>query len=159
MRNSSLWLTAGWLVCAAFAPAWAETRTAHVVVAPSDLVWRKAPPSFPPGSEVAVLHGDPSKEGPFVLRARAPKGFCLPAHTHPAPEIVTVLSGVLRVGLGASVDPLKERLVPAGGFSAMPAGVAHWLAIEEDAVVQINGVGPWGIDYLDPKDDPRKAGK
>jgi quercetin dioxygenase-like cupin family protein len=152
-RSLHALLVLGALCCAGVDAARAQEQ---VLVSPQDLRWRPAPPAFPPGSEVAALYGDPAKEGPFALRARAPKGFRLPPHTHPAAEIVTVLSGAIRTGLGKDVDPAKERRVPAGGFVATPPGLPHWLTIEEDAIVQVNGVGPWGIDYLDPHDDPRK---
>lgn len=137
-------------VCAAGARA-EDQGTAPRVTAAGALVWKPAPRAFPPGSEVAVLYGDPAKPGMFVLRARAQKGWRLNAHTHPAPELVTVLSGAIRIGVGG-----RETVVSASGFSAMPPGVPHWLSIEEDAVVQIHGMGPWGIDYADAKDDPRK---
>jgi hypothetical protein len=37
------------------------------------------------------------------------------------------------------------------GLLAAPRRVA-----EEEAVVQLNGVGPWEIKYVNPADDPRK---
>jgi quercetin dioxygenase-like cupin family protein len=150
---------AGLLCLMTASAAVAEEFAAPRALSPHEFVWKPAPPAFPPGSEVAVLYGDPAKQGLFVLRARASKGFRLGVHTHPAPELLTVLSGAIRVGVGASVDPAKEKTVAAGGFSAMPPGLAHWLAIEEDAVVQINGLGPWGIEYLDARDDPRKSSR
>lgn len=133
-------------------PAFGLEATAQKVVLPQDLVWRPAPPSFPPGSESVVLYGDPAKEGPFIVRVRAPKGFRLPLHTHPVPEVLTVLSGVVSFSVGPDA---KSSRVPAGGFSVMPPGIEHMVVIEDDAVVQINAIGPWRIDYVDPKDDPR----
>ncbi len=134
----------------------AEPAPEQKVVLPQDLAWKPAPPSFSPGSETAVLYGDPAKEGPFVVRVRAPKGFRVPLHTHPVPETLTVLSGVVSFGVGPDA---KTSRLPAGGFSVMPPGVEHVVVVEEDAVVQINAMGPWRIDYVDPKDDPRKRGE
>jgi quercetin dioxygenase-like cupin family protein len=132
------------------APAFAETA-AHIVATPQELAWRSPPPALPAGSEVAMLYGDPTQPGPFVMRLRAPKGYRVSTHTHPDVEVVTVLSGALRISMGGA-----EKRLPAGGFFAMPAGVEHRVEIDEDAVIQINASGPWGIDYVDPKDDPRK---
>jgi quercetin dioxygenase-like cupin family protein len=93
------------------------------------------------------------------MRVRAPAGYQLAPHTHPGLEMVTVLSGVLRIGVGKHVDPGMERFIHAGGFTVMPPGLAHWVAVNENVVLQISGMGPWGINYLDPMDDPRVAKK
>jgi quercetin dioxygenase-like cupin family protein len=153
MRLASILLLTSVFAIAAATSALAEPLTEHKALAPQDILWKPAPPAFPPGSEAAVLFGDPSKEGAFVVRVRAPKGYRVPLHTHPAPEVLTVLSGAVSYGVGR--DGATSRL-PAGGFSVMPPGLEHHVLIEEDAVVQINAMGPWRIDYVDPKDDPRK---
>jgi quercetin dioxygenase-like cupin family protein len=154
MRTSSFVLACA-LAIGGFS-ALAEQSPAQRVVLPQDLVWKPAPSAFPPGSEAVVLYGNPATEGPFIVRIRAPKGFRVPLHTHPAPEILTVLSGAVSYGVGPDA---KTSHIPAGGLSFMPAGVEHSVIIEEDAVVQINAMGPWRIDYVDPKHDPRKKGK
>jgi hypothetical protein len=46
--------------------------------------------------------------------------------------------------------------VPAASFIHLPAGMPHHLWAETEAIVQINGVGPFDVVYLDPADDPRK---
>lgn len=45
------------------------------------------------GRSAAVLYTDPSKDGMFAFRLKVPKDYHIPPHTHPKPEIVTVLSG------------------------------------------------------------------
>jgi quercetin dioxygenase-like cupin family protein len=149
MRLASRCLFAASLAVAP-APAFAEIA-GHVVVTPQEMTWRPAPPALPSGAEAVVLYGDPAQPGPFVLRARLPKGYRIPTHTHPDAEIVTVLSGSLRVGMGGA-----EKRLPAGGFFALSSGGSHWVEVDENAVIQISANGPWGIDYADPKDDPRK---
>jgi quercetin dioxygenase-like cupin family protein len=136
--------------------ALSEPQSARKIILPQDLAWKPAPPAFPPGSESVVLFGDPTKEGSFAVRVWAPKGYRLPLHTHSAAEVLTVLSGVASYGTGR--EGVTSR-VPSGGFSVMPPGVEHEVVIEEDAVVQINAMGPWRIDYVDPKDDQRKKGE
>src|SRR3989442_246712 len=50
--------------------------TDHVFVRPDALKWGPAPPSLPPGSQLAVLAGDPGKPGvPYVMRAKLPDGY------------------------------------------------------------------------------------
>jgi quercetin dioxygenase-like cupin family protein len=85
-----------------------------------------------------------------------PKGYRIPPHTHPKPEIVTVLSGTMRLGMGPSADPSKAKALPAGSFFALDPGMAHFGSFDEDTVLQLNSSGPWGIEYVNPSDDPRK---
>ncbi len=138
------------------ATAAAQTADAHKVVAAQDVKWGPGPAALPAGAEVAVLYGDPAKDGTFAMRARMPKGYRIGPHTHPKPEIVTVLSGTARLGMGTSADPATAQVLPAGSFFVMAPGMAHYLSIDEDTVIQINTTGPWGLTYLDPKDDPRQ---
>ena len=128
---------------------------AHRAVLPGDIKWAAAPSSLPSGAEIAVLYGDPAKEGDFVIRLKAPKGYRVPPHTHPAAELVTIISGAFSFGRGQSADRASVEKIPAGGFISMPAGVLHYVFVDEDSVLQINAVGPFKIDYYDPKDDPR----
>src|SRR3981081_3847232 len=58
-----------------------------------DLSWGPAPAVLPKGAEATVISGDPSKDGPYVLRLKMPGGYKVPAHNHPTAEYVTVLSG------------------------------------------------------------------
>ena len=73
------------------------------VQAPADIKWQDAPASLPPGAKLAVLEGNPAKEGTFVMRLKLPDGYRVPPHTHPKPEIVTVISGIFRLGSGKMV--------------------------------------------------------
>jgi quercetin dioxygenase-like cupin family protein len=128
----------------------------HKIVAPNEVKWSPAPPSVPKGAEVAVLYGDPSKDGPFAMRLKMPKGYAIPPHSHPKPEIVTVISGTFQIGMGDAADKSKVTALPAGGFFGFPPGMTHFAFIDEDTVVQINSNGPWGLTYVNPKDDPRQ---
>jgi quercetin dioxygenase-like cupin family protein len=136
-------------------PAGAQTMD-HSIVSPQDIKWDKAPASIPPGAESAVLYGDPNKEGMFAFRLKLPKGYRIPPHTHPKPEIVTVISGTFRLGMGEMSDPGKAQALAAGSFFAMAPGMVHTAFADEETVVQLNSTGPWGITYVNPKDDPRQ---
>jgi quercetin dioxygenase-like cupin family protein len=127
----------------------------HKVIPAQEVKWGPAPPSLPPGAQAAVLYGDPAKEGMFAFRLKVPKDYHIPAHTHPKPEIVTVLSGTARLGMGEQADRAKAQVLPAGSFFALTPGSAHFFA-DEDTVIQLNSTGPWGINYVNESDDPRK---
>jgi quercetin dioxygenase-like cupin family protein len=151
---ASVALAVVWLAAPAAAPA--QTGDGHKVVTPQEVKWGPGPASIPPGAEAAALYGDPSKEGLFALRLKLPKGYRIPPHTHPKPEVVTVISGVFRLGMGETADPSKAKPLPAGSFVALPPGMAHFAMADEETVVQLNSTGPWGLTYVNPKDDPRQ---
>jgi quercetin dioxygenase-like cupin family protein len=130
---------------------------AEKIMTPQDVKWSPGPASIPKGSEMAVLYGDPSKEGLFAMRLKLPQGYQIPPHTHPKPEVVTVISGTFRLGMGETADLDKAKALPAGSFFALEPGMAHYAAADEDTVIQLNSTGPWTIDYVNPEDDPRKT--
>jgi hypothetical protein len=123
---------------------------------PDGLVWKDGPASLPPGAKMAVLEGDPSKPGPFVMRIKAPNGYRIPPHTHPKPERLTVISGTFHIGMGDTFDPSKGRPMPAGAYGPWPAGMKHFVWVTGETVVQLHCEGPWTINYVNPADDPRK---
>ena len=126
------------------------------IIQPQEIRWGPAPPALPPGAQVAVLFGDPRKEGMFAMRLKVPKGYTIAPHTHPKPEVVTVISGTVKLGMGETLDINKVRALPAGTFYATPPGMPHFARFEEETILQVNTVGPWGINYVNPKDDPRQ---
>jgi quercetin dioxygenase-like cupin family protein len=136
----------------------ADEIDAHKVFLPQDIHWGAGPASLPAAAQMAVLYGDPQKPGAFVMRMKLPRGYKIAPHMHNQPEILTVISGSLDLGLGPAADRASVELLPAGSFSSMPHGVAHYVLVKEDTIVQINANGPWGIDYVNPKDDPRLNG-
>ena len=128
----------------------------HKMFTAQDVKWSPGPASIPKGAEAAVLYGDPSKEGLFVLRLKLPKGYVIPPHTHPKPEIMTVISGTVQIGMGDTADKSKVKPLAAGGFFGFPPGMSHFVYIDEETVVQLNSTGPWTLNYINPKDDPRQ---
>lgn len=129
----------------------------HHTVVPADAVtWGPAPPSLPPGAQAAVLLGNPAKEGPFVLRLKFPAGFVVPPHRHSKDESLTVIAGAFAVSSGEKVDRTSLRSLPPASFVHLPSGMPHYAWAEAESIVQINGVGPFDVTYVDPKDDPRK---
>jgi quercetin dioxygenase-like cupin family protein len=136
----------------------AETIDTHKTFRPQEIKWGPGPAGLPAGAESAVLYGDPKGAGMFALRLKMPKGYSIAPHMHVGPEIVTVISGKFRLGLGQAADHAGMEVLPAGSFSSMPKGVVHYLFVDEESVIQINAAGPWDIDYVNPKDDPRLNG-
>lgn len=127
----------------------------HIAIQPDAIEWRDGPGSLPPGASFAILTGDPSKAEPVTLRLRFPAGYVVPPHTHPATEHITVLEGRFNVAPGESLDKSQGMSFSPGGFVVMPIGVPHYAWVDEDTVVQLHSNGPWGIEYVNPADDPR----
>jgi quercetin dioxygenase-like cupin family protein len=144
----------GLVGAASTAPA--QTAGEHKAVPSQDVKWGAGPASIPPGSQAVVLYGDPAKDGLFALRLKLPKDYHIPPHTHPKPEIVTVLAGTVRLGMGKTADKSTTQALPAGSFFALPPGMEHFVFFDEETVIQLNSNGPWGLTYVNPKDDPRQ---
>lgn len=154
IATKSLMVSAFVLATAAAVPVLAAE--AHKVVPAQEIQWGKGPASLPPGAEAVTLYGDPGKEGLFAYRIKLPAGYHIPPHTHPKPEIVTVLSGTFLLGTGEAADKAKARPLSAGSFFAFEPGTAHYVFTDQEAVIQLNSTGPWAITYVKADDDPRK---
>lgn len=134
------------------------TMQDHGFLTKDDMKWGPGPASLPPGTKAAVLEGDPSKEGPFTLRLQLPAGYSIQPHSHPGVEHVTVISGTFNLGMGEKFDKSGGRELTAGGFAFMQPGMKHFAWTTGEAVIQLHGIGPWQINYVNPADDPRKKG-
>jgi len=135
-----------------------QKMSSHVMMTPDEMKWGPAPPSLPPGAELAVLSGDPSKAGGmFTIRAKFPAGYKVPPHWHPSDENVVVISGTMMFGAGTKFDEAAMHDYPAGSFALMPRAMRHFAMAKEESVVQIYGTGPFAINYVNSADDPRKA--
>ncbi len=120
--------------------------------------WETGPPDLPKGTEISVLAGDPAKPGPFVLRVKFPADTVIAPHTHANAETLTILSGSIYHQHGTTIDKAKGSALKTGGFVFLPEKMPHALWTTDEAVIlQVNGTGPFGVDDLDPADDPSKA--
>jgi quercetin dioxygenase-like cupin family protein len=135
------------------------TGAARAQVMPVDLKWGPAPPGLPAGAQLAVLSGDPVKEGMFTIRLKFPAGYAVPAHHHSAPELVTVMDGSMSLGMGDTADKAKAANLGVGGYIAMSPNMNHYAFTDGGATVQITSHGPFQIVYVNPADDPRNAKK
>lgn len=113
-------------------------------------------PAFPPEARLAVLVGDPSRPGPYVVRVTLPAGVKLMPHVHPEDRIYTVVSGVFYIGLGSTFDPDKLQAYAPGSVVVLPANTPHFhWARSGDYTTQVYGIGPLGLKYIRDEDDPR----
>lgn len=148
-------IAAGALILGA-ASALASDAHVHKTVQPETLKW-VAPAAYAKGAQFTVVTGDPTKEGFYVVRLKVPAGFRIAPHTHPNDENVTVLSGTFGIGTGATFDEKKGSTVKAGGYAFVAKGMHHFAWFPEETVIQLHGMGPQGITYINAADDPRKT--
>lgn len=125
---------------------------------PAHMKWMDASGAgLPAGATMAVVSGNPTKDGPFVIRTRFPANYTVPPHHHPSDEIVRVVSGgPLTYGMGDKVDTANSGTLNKGYHVTMQAGMNHWVTTSTPGEIQVSGNGPFAIIYVNPADDPRK---
>jgi quercetin dioxygenase-like cupin family protein len=90
-----------------------------------------------------LLHGDPSKEGLYIMRIRFPAGRASRPHYHDQDRFITVIEGTWYAGTEEKFDMDKTVPIKAGGFMKHPAGAVHFDGAKDEAVVvEIRGMGP-----------------
>lgn len=130
----------------------------HIIIKPHEIKWGDCPPVIPPGAQCAVIEGDTAAPNAlFAYRLKMPDNFRIPPHFHPADEHVLVISGILNVGTGNRVDIAATHSLSPGGFMVMPKGASHFAWTKGETIVHVYAIGPWGLTYVNPKDDPRKS--
>ena len=154
MRNATMLRAALGAALFAATAAWAADA---IYMNPSEVKWGAAPAVLPKGAKMAVLEGDPGKEGPFVARLKMPANYKVSPHWHSKDEDLTVISGTFYLAEGDKLETKHAHAIKAGGFHHLPAKTHHFAFSKGPAVVQINGQGPFDITYIDPADDPSKA--
>jgi anti-sigma factor ChrR (cupin superfamily) len=132
----------------------AAQHSGHTMFTPDNLQWTDTPAL--PGAKVAIIEGPITEAVPFTFRLKFPANYKIAPHWHPAIERVTVLSGTLHLGVGDTFDQAKAQALPAGSISIMEPKMHHFAWTSEETVVQLSGMGPWGITFVNPADDPRK---
>jgi quercetin dioxygenase-like cupin family protein len=126
-------------------------------ILPEEIDWKPFP-AFPPPARLAVLVGEPTQAGPYVVRVKVPADVRLMSHRHPEDRIYTVMLGVFYIGLGDQFDADKLKAYPPGSVIVLPGDTwhFHWAKAGE-YVTQVTAIGPLGLEYRDAKDDPRQA--
>jgi len=123
---------------------------------PAALHWGPAPAVFPPGARMAVVSGDPSKAATFTVQLAMPSGYKIPPHFHPTDETVEVKKGTLLVGMGDTFDASKAKPMKAGEKGPVPAKAHHFAAAQGATFIEVTAMGPFGMTYVNPADDPQK---
>jgi quercetin dioxygenase-like cupin family protein len=136
-------------------PGSTQAHGDHQMVAPADLKWADVP-SLPPGAKIAVIEGPMNEAKPFTIRLRLPADYQIPAHFHGGIEHVTVISGTFNLGMGDKLDTKATRALGPGSVAIMQPGTHHFGWTKEETIVQVHGVGPWTVTYVNVADDPRK---
>jgi hypothetical protein len=161
MRNTLATLSASLAFCIAAPVALAQSSghagmaSDHMMATPDELKWVDIP-SLPPGAKLAVIQGPLNQAVPVTFRVKFPANYQLPAHWHPAIEHVTVISGTFNMGMGDQLDRAKTKALTAGGVAIMQPKTSHFAWTKDETIVQVHGMGPWGVTYVNPADDPRK---
>ena len=126
----------------------------HMMMTPDKMSWGPVG-SMGQGAEIAFIEGDISTAEPFTFRLRLEDGYRILPHIHPAYERVTVLQGTLHFAHGKEFNKKKTRALPVGSVAIMPPGDPMFGYAEGETIIQLHGTGPWGIEYINPEDDPR----
>lgn len=126
---------------------------------PDQISWRDGPPSLLPGAKMAILEGDPTKEGFFTMRLKLPDAYRVLPHWHPRTERLTIISGIVNLGTGDHFDLKATQALSAGTYSSMPPKMAHFAWMSGETVLQLSSIGPWEVVYVNSADDPRMPAK
>jgi quercetin dioxygenase-like cupin family protein len=125
-------------------------------VLPEEIDWKPFA-AFPPSVRLAIVVGQPSDAGPYVIRVKVPHDVKLMPHTHPEDRVYTVISGVFYIGLGDQFDADKLQAYPPGAVIVLPGHTPHFhWAKSGEYVTQVSAIGPLGLHYVNDKDDPRR---
>lgn len=126
-------------------------------IRPEEVEWKPFA-AYPPAARLAILVGDPAKPGPYLIRVKLPAGTRMEPHKHPEDRIYTVMSGVFYIGLGETFDEAKLTAYGPGSVVVLPGGQPHFhWARSGEYITQVSAIGPLGLGYVDPDDDPRNA--
>jgi quercetin dioxygenase-like cupin family protein len=125
---------------------------------PEDLDWKPFA-AFPSPLRIAVIAGRPSESGLYTIRVKVPSDMKLKPHRHPEDRIYTVISGVFYIGLGDEFNADKLEAYPPGAVILLPGNTSHFhWAKSGDFVAQVSAIGPLGVEYVNPQEDPRHTG-
>lgn len=118
------------------------------MLSPMDMTDWGTPKALLPGAKDYVLQGNPGTYGPYTIRLHLPAGFKIAPYTQSSTTFITVLSGDYHMGVGSTFNVAKGKELVAGSFVIVPPDVAVYAWTTADTVLQIHGVGPWDVKYL-----------
>ena len=126
-------------------------------ILPEEIEWKPFA-AFPPPARLAIVAGEPGREGPYTIRVKLPHGTKMMPHSHPEDRIYTVISGIFYIGLGDRFDSEKLVAYPPGSVVILPGNTSHFhWAKSGEYITQVTAIGPLGLEYLNLNDDPRSG--
>ena len=132
----------------------------HLMRTAEEMNWLPLRGGYPLGAQVSVLYGNPAQVGvPFALALKMPDGYRVPPHWHPGELQFSVVQGIVGMGVGEQFDTTNGRELPAGSYMKLAKEVRHFEWSIGETIVHLYGVGPTGITYVNPADDPRSQAK
>lgn len=124
-------------------------------ILPEEIEWKPFA-AFPPSARLAIVVGEPVREGPYTIRVKLPQGTKMMPHSHPEDRMYTVISGIFYIGLGDNFDAEKLQAYPAGSVIILPGNTSHFhWAKAGEYITQVTAIGPLGLEYVNARDDPR----
>ena len=129
--------------------------TGPVVITNASGKWADCP-GMPPGCKVLVLYGDPAKPGEFGVRFKYSARYRIGPHTHAGEEHATVISGgPFHLAVGDKFDDKAPsgQTMHAGDLAIVPVGIHHFAWMDGETILQVNGIGPFKRDLINPADN------
>lgn len=148
------WTKVTAIAIALLLPGLAAAQHGHIFATAKDLKWGDTPSL--PGAKVAVVEGPMNEEKPFILRIKFPADYRIAPHFHSSIEHVTVIKGEFFMGMGEKFEKDKGKGLKAGDIAIMQPKTPHYAYTKKETEVQVHGMGPWTLTYVNPADDPRK---
>jgi quercetin dioxygenase-like cupin family protein len=157
MKTIASVITASAILSGGLLTTVAAQKSMHMLQTTKEVQWGPAPPMLPPGAQIAVLAGDPTKSVPYTVRLKFPANYTIPAHSHPTDEHVVITSGAVTFGMGDKLAKGAEgnKTLSVGGFVLAPANMNHFAYTSEESTIVLYGQGPVEFKYVNPADDPR----
>jgi hypothetical protein len=139
MPNYRLLATAGILFGLVSVNAAAPDPKVLAYTLPDKIHWT----DNPGGASQAIITGDPSKPGLYIVLTKWHPHHMSHPHFHPNDRFITVISGTWYVGTGSKYDPDSTTPIPAGSVVTHYGKQIHYDgAKDEEVTLEIVGMGP-----------------
>jgi quercetin dioxygenase-like cupin family protein len=150
MKTTTVQLAVGALLLSTFV-AFGQKATQSVVrVRPEQLKWVDEPNGL--GFKQAIVEGDPTKPGIYIIQVKFPPGVMSRPHFHREDRYATVLKGTWYTGEGTEFAPDKTIPLKPGSYMKHPAGTPHFDgAKDEEVTLQLMGMGPSQTTRIKPE--------
>jgi len=119
-----------------------------VRVLPEQVKWVAEPDGL--GFQQAIVEGDPSKPGIYIVHVKFPPWVMSRPHFHDETRYATVIKGTWYTGEGTTFAPEKTVALKAGSYMKHPAKTPHFDGAKgEEVIIQLMGQGPSKTTRID----------